>query len=145
MRQAKQRYNLSMPVFDEKQEELEHYETMMGVPRGRLAVTMDMITDAMALVGQHGVYCLPEPALAGQAGDGYPDGHEEFDGREGADSERDGETEGGLIWGGAGTRAKLQQCRCDMPRFYRRTARLIHWPASRCHAAYPWLTRDAVE
>jgi hypothetical protein len=50
-------YNLQMPVFDEKQEELEHYETMMGVPRGRLAVTMDTITDAMALVGQHGVYC----------------------------------------------------------------------------------------
>jgi len=50
-------YNLQMPVFDEKQEELEHYETMMGVPRGRLAVTMDAITDAMALVGQHGVYC----------------------------------------------------------------------------------------
>ncbi len=50
-------YNLGMPVFDEKQEELEHYETMMGVPRGRLAVTMDAITDAMALVGQHGVYC----------------------------------------------------------------------------------------
>ena len=46
-----------MPVFVEKQEELEHYETMMGVPRGRLAVTMDTITDAMALVGQHGVYC----------------------------------------------------------------------------------------
>ena len=51
------RYNRFMPVFNEKQEELEHYETMMGVPRGRLAVTMDMITDAMALVGQHGVYC----------------------------------------------------------------------------------------
>jgi len=50
-------YNPCMPVFDEKREELEHYETMMGVPRGRLAVTMDMITDAMALVGQHGVYC----------------------------------------------------------------------------------------
>ena len=50
-------YNQGMPVFDEKQEELEHYETMMGVPRGRLAVTMDAITDAMALVGQHGVYC----------------------------------------------------------------------------------------
>ena len=45
-------YNRAMPVFDEKQEELEHYETMMGVPRGRLAVTMDTITDAMALVGQ---------------------------------------------------------------------------------------------
>jgi len=25
---------------------------MMGVPRGRLAVTMDLVTDAMALVGQ---------------------------------------------------------------------------------------------
>ena len=46
-----------MTVFDEKQDDLEHYETMMGVPRGRLAVTMDMITDAMALIGQHGVYC----------------------------------------------------------------------------------------
>jgi hypothetical protein len=51
------RYNRAMPVFDEKQEEIEHYETMMGVPRGRLAVTMDLVTDAMALVGQHGVYC----------------------------------------------------------------------------------------
>ena len=50
-------YNLSMPIFEEKREELEHFEAMMGVPRGRLAVTMDMITDAMALVGQHGVYC----------------------------------------------------------------------------------------
>ncbi|MGA2694544.1 MAG: hypothetical protein ABSE92_00690 [Terriglobales bacterium] len=46
-----------MPVFDEKRDELEHYETMMGVPRGRLAVTLDAITDAMSLVGQHGVYC----------------------------------------------------------------------------------------
>jgi hypothetical protein len=46
-----------MPIFEDKQEELEHYETMMGVPRGRLAVTMDLVTDAMALVGQHAVYC----------------------------------------------------------------------------------------
>lgn len=46
-----------MNAFEENREELERYETMMGVPRGRLAVTMDMITDAMALVGQHGVYC----------------------------------------------------------------------------------------
>jgi hypothetical protein len=30
---------------------------MMGTARGRLAVTMDLVTDAMALVGQHGVYC----------------------------------------------------------------------------------------
>jgi hypothetical protein len=28
-----------------------------GGSAGRLAVTMDTITDAMALVGQHGVYC----------------------------------------------------------------------------------------
>lgn len=29
----------------------------MGVPRGRLAVTLDVLTDALVLVGQHGVYC----------------------------------------------------------------------------------------
>jgi hypothetical protein len=46
-----------MSVFEEKRSELEKYEFMMGVPRGRLAVTMDLITDAMAFVGQHGVYC----------------------------------------------------------------------------------------
>ncbi len=46
-----------MSVFDEKQDELEHFETRMGVPRGRLAVTLDLVTDAMALIGQHGVYC----------------------------------------------------------------------------------------
>ena len=51
------RYNQSMSVYDEKREELERYEQMMGVPRGRLAVTLDTLTDAMALVGQHGVYC----------------------------------------------------------------------------------------
>jgi len=46
-----------MPVFDEKQEELEHYETMMGPHRGRLAVSLDLLTNALVLVGQHGVYC----------------------------------------------------------------------------------------
>ena len=30
---------------------------MMGMPRGRLAVTLDVLTDALVLVGQHGVYC----------------------------------------------------------------------------------------
>src|ERR1700737_945493 len=53
----RERYNLPMPVFDQKREELEHYETMMGVPRGRLAVSWCRIPDAMALVGQHVVYC----------------------------------------------------------------------------------------
>jgi hypothetical protein len=46
-----------MAVFNEKREELENFELRMGVPRGRLAVTMDLVTDAMALVGQHGIYC----------------------------------------------------------------------------------------
>jgi hypothetical protein len=36
---------------------LEVHETMMGASRGRLAVAMDLLTDAMAMVGQHGVYC----------------------------------------------------------------------------------------
>ena len=46
-----------MSVFDQQRGELEKYEFMMGVPRGRLAVTLDMLTDALILVGQHGVYC----------------------------------------------------------------------------------------
>jgi hypothetical protein len=46
-----------MPAFDEHREELEHYETMMGPHRGRLAVTLDLLTNALVLVGQHGVYC----------------------------------------------------------------------------------------
>src|SRR5271165_5542961 len=62
-------YNLGMPVFDEKREELERYELMMGVPRGRLAVTLDTITDAMALVGQHGVYCQSQRQLGKPAMD----------------------------------------------------------------------------
>ncbi len=44
-------------VFDEKRQELEVHELQMGISRGRLAVSLDMLTDAMALVGQHGVYC----------------------------------------------------------------------------------------
>ena len=46
-----------MSVYDERREELERHELMMGVPRGRLAVTLDILTDALVLVGQHGVYC----------------------------------------------------------------------------------------
>jgi hypothetical protein len=30
---------------------------MMGTWRGRLAVTLDRLTDAMVLAGQHAVYC----------------------------------------------------------------------------------------
>ena len=46
-----------MSVLDEKRAELEQYEFMMGVERGRLAVTLDLLTDALVLVGQHAVYC----------------------------------------------------------------------------------------
>ena len=46
-----------MSVFDEKRTELEQHEFMMGVERGRLAVSLDLLTDALILVGQHGVYC----------------------------------------------------------------------------------------
>ncbi|MFZ0336109.1 MAG: hypothetical protein WBD21_04970 [Candidatus Acidiferrales bacterium] len=46
-----------MTVFDKHREELEHFETMMGTHRGRLAVSLDLLTNAMVLIGQHGVYC----------------------------------------------------------------------------------------
>jgi len=46
-----------MSVYDDRGEELEKHEFMMGRPRGRLAVSLDVLTDALVLVGQHGVYC----------------------------------------------------------------------------------------
>ena len=61
-----------MNVFDEKRAELEQHEFMMGVERGRLAVALDLLTDSLILVGQHGVYCVSNrnpnmPALDLQA------------------------------------------------------------------------------
>ena len=46
-----------MSVFDKHRDALEMHETMMGSARGRMAVALDLVTDSMALVGQHGVYC----------------------------------------------------------------------------------------
>ncbi len=46
-----------MSAFDDHKEELEHYEQMLGRHRGRLAVSLDLVTNALVLVGQHGVYC----------------------------------------------------------------------------------------
>lgn len=46
-----------MSVFQKHQDELERHEVMMGPARGRLAVALDILTDALAMVGQHGVYC----------------------------------------------------------------------------------------
>lgn len=61
-----------MTVFDEKRRDLEQHEFMMGVERGRLAVALDLLTDSLILVGQHGVYCTSsrnpnKPALDLQA------------------------------------------------------------------------------
>src|ERR1700745_1083010 len=49
-----------MSAFDEHKEELEHYEQMFGRERGRLAVSLDRLTNALVLVGQHGVYCTSQ-------------------------------------------------------------------------------------
>ena len=46
-----------MSVFEEHREELERSEQMYGRERGRLAVSLDRMTNALVLVGQHGVYC----------------------------------------------------------------------------------------
>jgi hypothetical protein len=46
-----------MNVFEEKKADLDRHEFMMGLERGRLAVALDLLTDSLILVGQHGVYC----------------------------------------------------------------------------------------
>ncbi|MGA2807888.1 MAG: hypothetical protein ABSE87_07110 [Terracidiphilus sp.] len=61
-----------MNIFDEKRAELERHEFMMGLERGRLAVALDLLTDSLIMVGQHGVYCASsrnpaKPALDLQA------------------------------------------------------------------------------
>jgi malonyl CoA-acyl carrier protein transacylase len=48
---------MATSVLDKHRQQLELHETMMGHSRGRLAVALDLLTDALALVGQHGVYC----------------------------------------------------------------------------------------
>src|SRR5512140_1182343 len=59
---------MARSVFDEKRRELEVHELQMGVERGRVAVTVEVLADAMALVGQDGVDCqsarqLGKPAM----------------------------------------------------------------------------------
>ena len=50
----------AISAFDEHKDELDHYEQMFGRDRGRLAVSLDRITNALVLVGQHGVYCTSQ-------------------------------------------------------------------------------------
>ena len=61
-----------MTIFDERRAELEKHEFMMGLERGRLAVALDLLTDSLIMIGQHGVYCASSrnpnmPALDLQA------------------------------------------------------------------------------
>jgi hypothetical protein len=49
-----------MSAFKEHHDELEHFEQRFGRDRGRLAVSLDRITNALVLVGQHGVYCTSQ-------------------------------------------------------------------------------------
>jgi hypothetical protein len=61
-----------MSIFHNRRDEIEKHEFMMGTTRGRLAVALDALTDALVLVGQHGVYCVSnrnpsKPALDLQA------------------------------------------------------------------------------
>ena len=46
--------------FEKHRDALEVHETMMGPAPGRLAVALDLLTDSLALVGQHAVYCRSE-------------------------------------------------------------------------------------
>ena len=49
-----------MSSLHHRRDELEKYEFMMGPARGKLAVSLDMLTDALILIGQHGVYCTSQ-------------------------------------------------------------------------------------
>jgi len=49
-----------MSAFEKYKEELDKFEQMFGRERGRLAVSLDRLTNALVLVGQHGVYCTSQ-------------------------------------------------------------------------------------
>jgi hypothetical protein len=72
-----------MSIFHQRRDELEKHEFMMGTARGRLAVALDALTDALVLVGQHGVYCVSnrnpsKPALDLQTVSGEINGAKEL-------------------------------------------------------------------
>jgi hypothetical protein len=49
-----------MPLDDAERDVLENYRTMLGDDAGSLALALDQLTDVMAAVGQHKVYCRVE-------------------------------------------------------------------------------------
>jgi hypothetical protein len=44
-------------VYDKHRDALDVHETMLGLTSGRLAVALDLMTNALSMVGQHGIYC----------------------------------------------------------------------------------------
>ena len=49
-----------MHMTPDESEKLEDYQQMMGREAGSLALVLDNLTDVMALIGQHKVYCRVE-------------------------------------------------------------------------------------
>ena len=49
-----------MPLSGEELAKLDDYRFMMGTDAGNLALVLEQLTDAMALVGLHKVYCRVE-------------------------------------------------------------------------------------
>ena len=49
-----------MNLTPEERDRLEDYQRMMGGGAGSLALALDTLTDVMALLGQHKVYCRVE-------------------------------------------------------------------------------------
>jgi len=57
-----------MPDSPEEREKLSDYQFMLGDDAGRLALVLDQLTDAMAMIGQHKVHCRVEKGpRAGEA------------------------------------------------------------------------------
>src|SRR5438128_2160415 len=50
----------AMTLSPEERDKLDDYQQMMGPHAGRLALALDSLTDVMALLGQHKVYCRVE-------------------------------------------------------------------------------------
>ena len=49
-----------MALSDDERSKLDDYRFMMGEHAGNLALALDQLTDVMALVGQHTIYCRVE-------------------------------------------------------------------------------------